>query len=218
MVKDWKTKENKFKREWFLNRVANRFQLNFKRNVGATSESIRECQPRTLEEWREYYFSKVRSKDHLQSLGEKLYFKLKSKIKEELEEIKKDECVDWMLNLVIERTYEGYINEKQIVKEILKNDLNVDIKEASDEWDRLYGVDFYIKIKDKFIGLQIKPQEISQHYAGFTIFLKEQNKKFYDKYKSKVFTIFSIKKGKEKVIQNKEVIEEIKQEIKKLSS
>ncbi len=28
-------------KEWILNSAMNRFQLNFKRNVGATSESIR---------------------------------------------------------------------------------------------------------------------------------------------------------------------------------
>jgi hypothetical protein len=44
-------------KEWILNSAMNRFQLNFKRNVGPTSESIRQCEPKTLEEWREYYFS-----------------------------------------------------------------------------------------------------------------------------------------------------------------
>lgn len=30
-------------KEWILNSAMNRFQLNFKRNVGPTSESIRQC-------------------------------------------------------------------------------------------------------------------------------------------------------------------------------
>jgi hypothetical protein len=33
----------------------------------------------------------------------------------------------------------------------------VKIEPASDEWDRLFNVDFFIKIKDKYIGIQIKP-------------------------------------------------------------
>ena len=37
-------------------------QLNFKRNVGAVSEAIRKCAPKTADEWREYYFAQVRSK------------------------------------------------------------------------------------------------------------------------------------------------------------
>ena len=52
-------------KEWILNSAMNRFQLNFKRNVGATSESIRKCSPKTLEEWRKYYFENVRSKEHI---------------------------------------------------------------------------------------------------------------------------------------------------------
>ena len=54
----------------------NRFQLNFKRNVGPTSESIRQCEPKTLEEWREYYFLNVHSEDHIIDLGKKLYIKI----------------------------------------------------------------------------------------------------------------------------------------------
>lgn len=58
-------------KEWILNSAMNRFQLNFKRDVGATSESIRQCEPKTVEEWEEYYFSNVRSKDHIIELGKK---------------------------------------------------------------------------------------------------------------------------------------------------
>ena len=46
-------------KEWILNSVMNRFQLNFKRNVGPTSESIRECAPKTIDEWQKFYYSKV---------------------------------------------------------------------------------------------------------------------------------------------------------------
>ena len=63
-------------KEWILNSVMNRFQLNFKRNVGATSESIRKCSPRTIDEWRNYYFENVRSLTHIEDLGRKLYTKI----------------------------------------------------------------------------------------------------------------------------------------------
>lgn len=63
-------------KEWILNSAMNRFQLNFKRNVGPTSESIRKCTPKSIEKWREYYFSNVRSKEHIENLGRKLYIKI----------------------------------------------------------------------------------------------------------------------------------------------
>jgi len=45
-------------KEWILNSAMNRFQLNFKRNVGPVSEKIRKCAPKILEDWEEYYFKK----------------------------------------------------------------------------------------------------------------------------------------------------------------
>ncbi|MDI6803137.1 MAG: MjaI family restriction endonuclease [Bacteroidota bacterium] len=55
-------------KEWILNSATNRFQLNFKRNVGAVSEAIRKCKPKNLEDWKTYYFENVRSKQHIGSL------------------------------------------------------------------------------------------------------------------------------------------------------
>ena|SRR3989344_3081716 len=208
-------------KEWILNNVMNRFQLNFKRNVGATSKSIRECKPKSLEEWKKYYYDKVRSKEHIDELGNILFDKIKSIIKEEIDAINKEDCINYMHELVTNRTYEGYMTEISIIRGSLEKELKLSIQEAPDEWDRLFAVDFFIKIKDKYLGLQIKPEDI-----GFTsqIFAKErgllipQHKKFTDKYKGKVFVIYSIKKGDKKVIQNTEIVDEIKQEIKRLNN
>ena len=46
-------------KEWILNAATGRFQLNFKRNVGAVAEEIRKCEPQTLEDWQTYYFASV---------------------------------------------------------------------------------------------------------------------------------------------------------------
>ena len=89
---------------------------------------------------------------------------------------------------------------------------------APDEWDRLFNVDFFIKIKDKFIGLQIKPAG----YAFITQIINERknqeatHKKFTAKYGGKVFYVISVKDGDKKKIYNTEVINELKQEIKRL--
>lgn len=144
-------------KEWILNSAMNRYQLNFKRNVGPTSESIRKCEPKTLEEWKDYYFSNVRPKDHIVELGKKLYIKITEVISSEVEEISEQDCIDYMLQLVIDRTYDGYWTEIKTIYGQLEKALNYKIEPAPDSWDRLYNVDFFIKIKDKYIGLQIKP-------------------------------------------------------------
>jgi len=102
-------------KEWILNSATNRFQLNFKRNVGAVSEVIRKCAPKTVDEWREYYFSQVRSKHHIEGLGRKLYIKITEVIASEVEEVTEEDCTQYMLQLVIDRTYDGYTTEIRTV-------------------------------------------------------------------------------------------------------
>lgn len=43
----------KAEKEFILNYAMNRWQLNFKKNVGPTSDSIRICNPSSLEEWKD---------------------------------------------------------------------------------------------------------------------------------------------------------------------
>ena len=121
-----------------------------------------------------------------------------------------------MVGLVIDRTFDGYMTEISTVYGQLEKILNVKIEPAPDEWDRLFNVDFYIQIEDKYIGLQIKP--VSSGIQLPEIFKEKDiqaktHKKFTEKYGGKVFYVFSAKRGDKKEIVNIEVIEEIKQEI-----
>ncbi len=132
-------------KEWILNSAMNRFQLNFKRNVGPTSESIRKCSPKTLEEWREYYFTNVKTKVDIEELGKKLYVKITEVIQSEVTELTEQDCIDYMIQLVIDRTFDGYMTEIQTVYGQLQKILGVPIEAAPDEWDRLFNVDFFYK-------------------------------------------------------------------------
>lgn len=206
-------------KEWILNSAMNRFQLNFKKNVGPTSESIRKCAPKDLNQWQTYYFEHVRSKKHIEDLGRKLYVKITEVIQAEVEQITEQDCVDYMLELVINRTFNGYRTEIDTIYGQLQHVLNTPIMPAPDEWDRKYNVDFYIEIKGKYIGLQIKPiptgvqlPEIFKEYA----LQAESHKTFTEKFGGKVFYLFSQKNGDKKQIANKEIIAEIRVEISKL--
>lgn len=207
-------------KEWILNSATNRFQLNFQRNVGPTSLSIRTCQPKSLEEWETYYYKNVRSREHLVDLGKKLYVKITEVLTAEIDEVTEEDCIDYIINLVIGRTYDGYQTEIKTIYGQLEKQLGRKIEPASDEWDRLYNVDFYIKIKESYIGLQIKPvSEVSQ----ITQIFKEReiqshtHAKFTEEYGGKVFYVFSVKEGDKKRIQNMEVVKEIEAEIARLA-
>ncbi len=62
-----------------------------------------------------------------------------------------------MIQLVIDRTLGGYMTEIKTVYGQLERLLGVTIEPAPDEWDRLFNVDFFIRVGEKFVGLQIKP-------------------------------------------------------------
>ena len=208
-------------KEWILNSAMNRFQLNFKRNVGPTSESIRKCSPKTVDEWRTYYFTNVKSKEHIEELGKKLYIKITEVIQSEVATVTEQDCIDYMIQLVIDRTFDGYITEIQTVYGQLQKILGVEIQPAPDEWDRLFNVDFFIKVGEKYIGLQIKPVnsgiQLPEIFKEYNL-QAETHKKFTEVFGGKVFYLFSAKVGEKKEIQNKEVIEEIKTEIARLTA
>lgn len=207
-------------KEWILNSAMNRYQLNFKRNVGATSESIRKCSPKTIDEWRTYYYTNVRTEAQIEELGKKLYVKITEVIQAEVADVTEQDCIDYMKQLVIDRTFDGYMTEIQTIYGQLQSSIGLKIEPAPDEWDRLFNVDFFVKVNGKYIGLQIKPinnrlqiPEIHKEYA----IQAETHKKFSAEYGGKVFYIFSEKVNGRKVIANDEVIDQIKEEVIRLS-
>jgi len=230
MEKEWiKGREGrnlKFYRETLLNYGMNRWGLNKANSVGPTSELIRNCAPKSFKEWEEYYFSNavqkkrngiIVTREYLTDLGQKLYIKLSEVVQNELESIQEDECIDYAYNLVLNRTYEGYKNEINTVYGQLESILGVKIQPAPDEWDRTFNVDFFIHVKDKFIGLQIKSVSglALDHYQWEK--MHEQNHtKFEKKYGGRVFFIYSRKSGKKAKINNPSVIEDIIKEIERL--
>ena len=74
-----------------------------------------------------------------------------------MNEVTEADCINYMYNLVINRTFDGYMTEIQTIYGQLQQLVGVEIKPAPDEWDRGYNVDFFIEVNGKYIGLQIKP-------------------------------------------------------------
>jgi hypothetical protein len=205
-------------KEWILNQANMRWGLTKKNKVGPVSEMIRKCSPKSLKDWEAYYYENVYPKQHLEELGRRLYIKITEVCQAEIESITEDACIDFIVNLVVNRTYDGYQSEIQTIYGQLQQALGVRVEPAPDEWDRGYNVDFFIKVKDRHIGLQIKPAG----YAYITQiineleFQKKTHERFTAKYGGKVFYVISVKEGKKKIIHNPSVIEEIKKGIERL--
>ena len=214
-------------KEWILNIATNRWQLNRPKYVGKVAEEIRKCQPRKLEDWKEYYMKNVNpekflemqkyiknftKEQYLEWLGLELCKKIHEVMKKEIEEITEEDCKNYIKELIFERTFQGYLTEKRTIYEELEKELGVKIEPAPDEWDRKYNIDFYIKAKRGFIGIQVKPITYKQtpEIHNWIKWLKESHKKFEQEVGGKVFVIFSVKKNDKKEIYNREVIKEIR--------
>ncbi|MEM5803020.1 MAG: MjaI family restriction endonuclease [Candidatus Aenigmatarchaeota archaeon] len=205
-------------KEWILNQANMRWGLTRKDKVGPVAELIRKCAPKTLKDWENYYLTNVYPKEHLEYLGKILFVKVTDVCKAEIESITEEDCINYIYNLVINRTFDGYQSEIQTIYGQLQNILGVKIEPAPDEWDRGYNVDYYIKIGEKYIGLQIKPAGFE--YITQIINEREQQRKtheeFTKKYGGKVFYLISVTEGKNKRIYNLDVIDEIRNEIERL--
>ncbi len=207
-------------KEWILNQAMNRWGLNKKRNVGPVSELIRTCHPKTVEEWEQFYYANVYPAEHLEELGNKLYIKISEIVQYEIASISEENCRDYIKDVVIRRTFEGYRTEIETIYGQIENRLGVAIKPAPDEWDRLYNVDFFIEVGQQYIGLQIKPITFANAPAQYKWrdIQSETHRHFQAKHGGQVFTVFSARKGRSKVIVNEDVIPNIQQEIARLRS
>lgn len=216
----------KFKRETLLNWGMNRWALNKAHSVGPTSELIRRCSPRTFEEWEAFYFANAVQKkrdgirvtpEYIKELGQRLYVKLSEVVHSELVAITEEECIDYAYNLVLNRTYEGYRSEIDTIYGQLESALQLKIEPAPDKWDRTYNVDFYIQVRDRYIGLQIKSVTgLALNHYQWEEMHRSNHARFEAEFGGKVFFVYSIKSGKKKSIHNPEVIAEITAEIERL--
>jgi hypothetical protein len=124
-----------------------------------------------------------------------------------------------MYEMVINRTYDGYVTEIKTIHGQLAHALDRAIEPAPDDWDRKYNVDFFIEINGNYIGIQIKP--VHQGIQLAQIFKEKglqahSHKRFLQEFGGNVFYVFSRKTDGKKVIINPEVIDQLRQEIARL--
>ncbi|MDR0306588.1 MAG: MjaI family restriction endonuclease [Chitinispirillales bacterium] len=217
------------KKEKVLNYACQTYQLSRPNKVGAVMALIRECQPHTIEEWKQWYFENAYTeaktktkitKDCLQELGERLYEKITEVVIPEWQaafsQLTMQDCVDYIFNLTINRTFDGFLREKSVVNDgLTKKFTDVVFEESDPELDHAGDIDYIAKVKDKAFGIQIKPVTAKANFGNYstTERMRASFADFEEKFGGKVFVVFSL----DGEIANKEVIEEIKNEIDRLS-
>jgi hypothetical protein len=145
-------------------------------------------------------------------LGLDLYKHITQMASDESKTIQEQDYIDYVQHLVV-------LTNNKTLFEKLGRLLDVNIEIVPDKWYRLYDLDFFIKVLDKYIGIQIKPVsagiQLAQIYKEKNI-QEKTHLKFTQKYGGKVFYIYSKAKDKRKEIVNMDVIDEIKKEIERL--
>jgi hypothetical protein len=220
------------KKEKVLNYTSNAYQLTRPSKVGAVMELIRECQPKTFQEWRQYYFEKAHTKTKvpikvtqaiLNELGERLYEKITEVVipewTEAFRQITKQDCYDYVYEVTIPRTFDGFLTEKSVINDFLaKKFPDVVFEESDSDLDHSGDVDYIGKVGDKAFGIQIKPVTANSNFGNYNLSERMQAnfESFEEKYGGKVFIIFSSKVGNKKEVKNKEVLDQITAQIARL--
>lgn len=221
------------KKEHVLNYACQLYQLSRPNKVGAVMALIRDCQPSSLEQWEKWYFEKAYTatrdpnkstkvtRESLVELGERLYNKIHEFVIPEWEEafrlLTLQDCIDYVYNVTINRTYDGYVREKSVVNDNLaKRFKNVIFEESDPELDHAGDIDYVAKVGRFQFGIQIKPVTANANFGGYSLSdrMKSSFEDFTEKYGGKVFIVYSQKE----VIANTEVIDEIEKEIERLKS
>ncbi|MCL2041990.1 MAG: MjaI family restriction endonuclease [Bacteroidales bacterium] len=216
------------KKEKVLNYACQTYQLSRPNKVGAVMALIRDCQPHTIKEWEQWYFKNAYTeaktktkitKDSLQELGERLYEKITEVVIPEWQaafaQLTLQDCVDYIFNLTINRTFDGFLREKSVVNDGLsKIFTDVVFEESDPELDHAGDIDYIAKVGHKAFGIQIKPVTARANFGNYsaTERMKASFADFEEKFGGKVFIVFSL----DGEIANKAVIEEIQKEIDRL--
>lgn len=219
------------KKERLLNYSCQTYQLSRPNKVGAVMALIRECQPSTFEEWQEWYFKYATTccrdpknntkitQQTLNELGERLYLKITQIVIPELRDVFSSltlqDCTDFIHNLVINRTYDGYIREKSVIHDgLVKLFPSFTFEETPPELDHSGDVDYMVRVNGHAIGIQIKPITAAGNFAGYSLSerMSKSFEAFTKQFGGSVFIVYS-NKGE---IANPEIIEQLKLELNRL--
>lgn len=216
------------KKEKVLNYATQTYQLSRPNKVGAVMALIRECQPKSFEEWEKWYFENASTngkmpvkitKESLVELGERLHIKIREIVipewTEAFNQLTLQDCIDYITNLTINRTYDGFIREKSVVEDNLAKVFStVRFKESDPELDHAGDIDYLGWVGNKAFGIQIKPVTAKANFGNYSVSerMKASFDDFTEKFGGKVFLVYSI----DDKIANEEVIAQIANEIKRL--
>ncbi len=155
-----------------------------------------------------------------EELGKRLYEKITEVVIPEWQEafnaLTKEDCYNYIYNLTINRTFDGYLRKKSVVNDSLaKIFTEVRFEESPPELDHAGDIDYLGYVTDdKALGIQIKPVTAQANFGNYSVSerMKASFENFKNDFGGNVFIVFSL----DGEIANKQVIEQITTEIERL--
>lgn len=100
------------------------------------------------------------------------------------------DCIDYIYNLTINRTYDGYIREKSVVNDVLAKKFPiVKFEESDPQLDHAGDIDYVAKVGKYQFGIQIKPITANANFGGYSLSerMKASFEDFTEKYTRAIF-------------------------------
>jgi hypothetical protein len=161
----------------------------------------------------------IRNPKIVEELGERLFIKIKEIVipewTEAFNQLAVQDCIDYIHNLTINRTFDGFIREKSVIEDNLAKAFpTVKFEESDPQLDHAGDIDYLGWVGDKAFGIQIKPVTAKANFGNYsaTERMKSSFDDFREKFGGQVFVVFSI----DDKIKNEEVVELIAKEIRRL--
>lgn len=214
-----------FRHEFLLNSVnARGASFTAKHKVGPTSHLINSSSPLSYNDWVEYYFENaIEEKIGGKKVTVERFFELGLGLKERMrrifEESMKEKMLDipdkvfaaFVYNLTINRTWDGYIGEKE-VENLLEEHLKFKVIDSK-EFENKYLVDKHINIGLYKIGFQVKPDSFFNDHLIKTAH-EVKHRAFENEYGGKVFFVYY--NPQTGIINSNELIQSVNLEILRL--
>ena len=97
------------------------------------------------------------------------YTKITEVIQSEVEEITEQDCMDYIYNLTINRTFVGFLRVKSVVNDgLAKIFPDIIFEESDSELDHAGDIDYVAKVGDRAFGIQIKSVTTKANFGNYS--------------------------------------------------
>jgi hypothetical protein len=153
-----------------LNLILNQHGLQNRKRVGDVIARIALQQPASPEEWKKHYFEKIRTPEEIDAVIDQ-FSDLVKEYGRLLTDSTRDDCKEFLYNLLFNETYEGWTNRREHLKAQLTRELGIPFEYLYDHPEDWRPEDFKIDFgaahpeSGKWLVIKVLPAT-ERHYSA----------------------------------------------------